>query len=63
LPRSSSYLAIFDLVSEPGVLMATEARRRGAEHIHQLTVLGAGAARELRPADIHRIQDATATTY
>jgi hypothetical protein len=42
-PGSSSYLATFAPASEFGVLMAAEARRRGAGHIRQLTVLGDGA--------------------
>jgi hypothetical protein len=42
-PRSSSYLATFAPAAPFGVLMAAEARRRGAEHIRQLTVLGDGA--------------------
>jgi len=42
-PRSSSYLATFSPAAAFGVLMAAEARRRGAGHIRQLTVLGDGA--------------------
>jgi hypothetical protein len=42
-PDSSSYLATFAPAAEFGVLMAAEARRRGAGHIRQLTVLGDGA--------------------
>jgi hypothetical protein len=42
-PGSSTYLASFD-PSEPfGALVAAEARRRGAERIRQLVVLGDGA--------------------
>jgi hypothetical protein len=43
-PGSSSYLATFAPAAEFGVLMAAEARRRGAGHIRQLTILGDGAA-------------------
>ena len=43
-PDSSSYLATFAPAAGFGVLMAAEARRRGAGHIRQLTVLGDGAA-------------------
>jgi hypothetical protein len=43
-PDSSSYLATFAPAPEFGVLMAAEARRRGAGHIRQLTILGDGAA-------------------
>jgi hypothetical protein len=42
-PASSSYLATFAAAPEFGVLMAAEARRRGAGHIRQLTILGDGA--------------------
>src|SRR5215471_11433188 len=42
-PGSSSYLATFAPASEFGVLMAAEARRRGAGHIRQLVILGDGA--------------------
>jgi hypothetical protein len=42
-PRSSSYLATFAPAAPFGVLMAAEARRRGAEHIRQLIILGDGA--------------------
>ena len=42
-PHSSSYLATFAPAAEFGVLMAAEARRRGAGHIRQLTILGDGA--------------------
>jgi len=52
-PRSSSYLATFAPASEFGVLMAAEARRRGAEHIRQLTVLGDGAVWIWNLADHH----------
>jgi hypothetical protein len=41
---SSSYLATFAAAAEFGILMAAEARRRGAGHIRQLTILGDGAA-------------------
>jgi len=43
-PASSSYLATFAPAAEFGVLMAAEARRRGAAHIRQLVFLGDGAA-------------------
>jgi hypothetical protein len=43
-PASFSYLTTFAPAEQFGVLMAAEARRRGAEHIRQLTVLGDGAA-------------------
>ncbi len=43
-PDSSSYLATFAAAPGFGVLMAAEARRRGAGHIRQLTILGDGAA-------------------
>jgi hypothetical protein len=43
-PGSSSYLATFAPAAKFGVLIAAEARRRGAGHIRQLTVLGDGAA-------------------
>jgi len=55
-PRSSSYLATFDPAARFGQLVNAEARRRGAEHIRQLVVLGDGAvwiwnlADELFPA-------------
>jgi len=42
-PGSSSYLATFAPAAEFGMLMAAEARRRGAGRIRQLTVLGDGA--------------------
>ena len=42
-PGSSSYLATFAPAADFGILMAGEARRRGAGHIRQLTVLGDGA--------------------
>jgi hypothetical protein len=42
-PGSSSYLATFAPAPEFGILMAAEARRRGAGHIRQLTILGDGA--------------------
>jgi hypothetical protein len=42
-PHSSSYLATFAPAAEFGILMAGEARRRGAAHIRQLAVLGDGA--------------------
>jgi hypothetical protein len=42
-PGSSSYLATLAAAPEFGVLMAAEARRRGAGHIRQLTILGDGA--------------------
>ena len=42
-PGSSSYLATFAPAADFGVLMAAEARRRGAGQIRQLTVLGDGA--------------------
>jgi hypothetical protein len=43
-PASSSYLATFAPAAEFGILMAAEARRRGAGHVRQLTTLGDGAA-------------------
>ncbi len=55
-PRSSSYLATFEPAARFGQLVHAEARRRGAGHIRQLTVLGDGAvwiwnlADELFPA-------------
>jgi hypothetical protein len=55
-PRSTSYLATFEPAARFGQLVNAEARRRGAEHIRQLTVLGDGAvwiwnlADELFPA-------------
>ena len=42
-PGSSSYLATFAPAADFGMLMAAEARRRGAEHVRQLTILGDGA--------------------
>ncbi len=42
-PGSSSYLATFAPAAEFGTLMAAEARRRGAGHVRQLTILGDGA--------------------
>ena len=42
-PASSSCLATFAPAPDFGVLMAAEARRRGAGHIRQLTILGDGA--------------------
>ena len=42
-PGSSSYLATFAPAAEFGPLVAAEARRRGADHIRQLVVLGDGA--------------------
>jgi hypothetical protein len=42
-PASSSYLATFAPAAGFGVLMAAEARRRGAGHVRQLTILGDGA--------------------
>jgi hypothetical protein len=43
-PRSSSYLVTFGPAARFGVLMAAEARRRGAGRIRQLVFLGDGAA-------------------
>jgi hypothetical protein len=43
-PHSSSYLATFAPAAQFGTLMAAEARRRGADHIRQLVILGDGAA-------------------
>jgi hypothetical protein len=43
-PASSSYLATFAPAAGFGILMAAEARRRGAGKIRQLIVLGDGAA-------------------
>ena len=42
-PDSSSYLATFAPAADFGTLMAAEARRRGAGHVRQLTILGDGA--------------------
>ena len=42
-PHSSSYLATFAPAAGFGTLMAAEARRRGAGHVRQLTILGDGA--------------------
>jgi hypothetical protein len=42
-PGSSSYLATFAPAPEFGMLMAAEARRRGADRVRQLTILGDGA--------------------
>jgi hypothetical protein len=42
-PSSSSYLASFAPAPEFGPLVATEARRRGSDHVRQLVVLGDGA--------------------
>jgi hypothetical protein len=42
-PGSSSYLATFEPAARFGELMAAEARRRGARHVRQLTILGDGA--------------------
>jgi hypothetical protein len=42
-PGSSSYLATFAPAPDFGVLMAAEARRRGAGRVRQLTILGDGA--------------------
>jgi hypothetical protein len=42
-PGSSSYLATFAPAAGFGTLMAAEARRRGAGHVRQLTILGDGA--------------------
>jgi hypothetical protein len=42
-PRSSSYLITFEPAADFGVLMAAEARRRGAGRIRQLVFLGDGA--------------------
>ena len=52
-PGSSSYLATFDPASQFGVLMAAEARRRGAGHIRQLVILGDGAVWIWNLADQH----------
>ncbi len=43
-PASSSYVATFAPAAAFGTLMAAEARRRGADCIRQLVVLGDGAA-------------------
>ncbi len=43
-PHSSSYLATFAPAAQFGILMAGEARRRGAGHVRQLVILGDGAA-------------------
>jgi hypothetical protein len=42
-PASTSYLATLAPAPGFGILMAAEARRRGAGHIRQLTILGDGA--------------------
>jgi hypothetical protein len=42
-PGSSSYLATFEPAARFAQLTSAEARRRGAEHIRQLVVLGDGA--------------------
>ena len=42
-PGSSSYLATLAPAPDFGLLMAAEARRRGAGHVRQLTILGDGA--------------------
>jgi hypothetical protein len=42
-PGSSSYLATLAAAPEFGIMMAAEARRRGAGRIRQLTILGDGA--------------------
>jgi hypothetical protein len=42
-PASSSYVATFAPAADFGILMAAEARRRGAGHVRQLTILGDGA--------------------
>ncbi len=42
-PDSTSYLASFAPAAEFATLVAAEARRRGADHIRQLVVLGDGA--------------------
>jgi hypothetical protein len=42
-PGSTSYLATLAAAPEFGIMMAAEARRRGAGHIRQLTILGDGA--------------------
>jgi hypothetical protein len=43
-PHSSSYLVTFAPAAQFGVLMAAEARRRGAGRVRQLVFLGDGAA-------------------
>jgi hypothetical protein len=43
-PASSSYVATFAPAPEFGVLMAAEARRRGAGRIRQMVIIGDGAA-------------------
>ena len=48
-PDSSSYLVTFAPAAEFGTLMEAEDRRRGAEHVRQLTILGDGAALDLEP--------------
>ena len=52
-PASSTYLATFEPAERFGQLLDAEARRRGAEHIRQLTVLGDGAAWIWNLADEH----------
>jgi len=48
-PASSTYLATLAPAEPFGELVAAEARRRGSEHIRQLVVLAAAAARALPP--------------
>jgi hypothetical protein len=52
-PASSSYLATFEPAERFGQLVDAEARRRGSEHIRQLTVLGDGAVWIWNLADEH----------
>ncbi len=52
-PGSSSYLATLDPVTTFAGLLDAEARRRGAEHIRQLIVLGDGAHWIWNLADQH----------
>ena len=52
-PGSSSYVATFAPAAAFGKLMAAEARRRGAAHVRQLTILGDGAVRIWNLASEH----------
>jgi len=52
-PGSSSYLATFEPAARFGQLVDAEARRRGAEHIRQLVILGDGAVWIWNLADEH----------
>ena len=52
-PGSSSYVATFAPAAAFGKLMAAEARRRGAAHVRQPTILGDGAVRIWNLASEH----------